>query len=172
MDREQLDKINSYLIFKLGNEEFAANAGKVLHILELIEITEVPNSPGYMKGVINLRGAVLPVIDTRLKMGMPSTEYTSNTCIIVVESEVEGEIVEVGALVDSVISVAEYDEGDIKAPPVVSKDSKLDLIKGMVEHENKFIMIVDIDKAFSTDEVFDLKSITEKTVRDANEIEE
>ncbi|MBK8807076.1 MAG: chemotaxis protein CheW [Bacteroidales bacterium] len=162
MEKEVAEGINSYLVFKLGNEEFAANAGKVLHILELVKITEVPSSPNFMKGVINLRGTVLPVIDTRIKFGMNPIDYTGNTCIIVMESEVDDELIEVGALVDSVVSVAEYDQSQIKKPPIVSKESKNEFITGLVEQDDKFVMIIDIDKVFSTSEMFDLKNLTEQ----------
>ncbi len=90
--------LNSYLSFKLGEEIFAANVSKVLNILEMTKITQVPKSPPYMKGVINLRGTVLPVVDTRLKFGMSATEFTPNTCILVMEVEVDGEALQVGGL--------------------------------------------------------------------------
>ena len=80
---EETTAINSYLSFKLGKELFAAHVNNVLNILEMVKITEVPKAPEYMKGVINLRGNVLPVIDTRIKFGMSPTEYTVNTCILV-----------------------------------------------------------------------------------------
>jgi purine-binding chemotaxis protein CheW len=109
MDKENLLKTNSFLSFKLGDEEFAAHVGKVLNILEMTRITEVPKAPEYMKGVINLRGTVLPVIDTRIKFGMSPTVYTTNTCIIVLDIEMDGESIHVGALVDSVQAVLEFD---------------------------------------------------------------
>ena len=106
-------KINSYLTFKLGEEEFAAHVGKVLNILEMTKITEVPKSPDYMKGVINLRGSVLPVIDTRIKFGMTPTEYTPNTCIVVMDIDMDGDSIHVGALVDSVQAVLEIEDTQI-----------------------------------------------------------
>ena len=83
-------KTDSYLTFKLGEETFGANVSKVLNILEMTKITKVPKSPGYMKGVINLRGSVLPLIDTRIKFDMPETEYTANTCILVLDIDMNG----------------------------------------------------------------------------------
>lgn len=154
--------INSFLIFKLGNEEFAANAGSVLHILELVNITEVPNAPEYMKGVINLRGSVLPVIDTRIKFGLTQTEFTSNTCIIVFEVEHEGDLVQVGALVDSVQSVIEIDKGEIKAPPSIKKTDAVNFITGMVEQDDKFVMIIDTSKVFSSEEIIDMASLNQE----------
>jgi len=161
------EAINSYLIFKLGNEEFAANAGSVLHILELVNITEVPNSPDFMKGVINLRGSVLPVIDTRIKFGLSSTDMTSNTCIIVFEVKHEDELVQVGALVDSVQSVIEIEKGDIKAPPTIKKTDAVNFITGMVEQNEKFIMIIDTSRVFSTEEILDLKMVNKSIEMEA-----
>ena len=97
--------INSYLSFKLGDEEFASSADYVLNILEMTKITEVPKAPVYMKGVINLRGTVLPVIDTRLKFGMTETVFTDKTCIIVMDITIDDQKVLIGSLVDSVVSV-------------------------------------------------------------------
>ena len=100
-------EVYTYLTFKLGKEYFAVNVAKVLTILELKPITKVPNSPNYMRGVINLRGNVLPVIDMRIKFGMPTAEFTQNTCIIVLNVGIDGETVQLGILVDAVDQVLE-----------------------------------------------------------------
>ena len=110
MEQEEQKLLDSYLSFKLGDELFAANVAKVLNILEMVKITKVPKAPEYMKGVINLRGNVLPVIDTRTKFGMTPTEFTKNTCILVLDIIVDGEDIQVGALVDSVQEVLEITE--------------------------------------------------------------
>ncbi|MFO7939967.1 MAG: chemotaxis protein CheW [Bacteroidales bacterium] len=157
MDKEQLTKIDSYLSFKLGDEEFAAHVGKVLNILEMTKITEVPKSPDYMKGVINLRGTVLPVVDTRIKFGMTPTEYTPNTCIVVMEVEMEGDTIQVGALVDSVQAVLELDEGQIQPPPSIGSKYKSEFIYGMAKIDERFIMLLDMDKVFSADEIVNVK---------------
>lgn len=154
--------INSYLSFNLGEEEFAAHVGKVLNILEMTKITEVPRSPDYMKGVINLRGAVLPVIDTRIKFGMTPTEYTNNTCIVVMEVEMEGDLVQVGALVDSVQAVLELDEAQIQPPPSIGSKYKSEFIYGMAKVEDNFIMLLDMEKVFSSDEIISLKEKTDE----------
>jgi len=169
MDKEQLTKIDSYLSFKLGDEEFAAHVGKVLNILEMTKITEVPKSPDYMKGVINLRGTVLPVVDTRIKFGMTPTEYTPNTCIVVMEVEMEGDIVQVGALVDSVQAVLEIDEAQIQPPPSIGSKYKSEFIYGMAKIDERFIMLLDMDKVFSADEIVNVK---EKTAEGEQHIEE
>ncbi len=161
MEREQLAKINSYLSFKLGDELFAAHVGKVLNILEMTRITEVPKAPEYMRGVINLRGTVLPVVDTRIKFGMTPIEKTSNTCIVVMEVEVDSESVLVGALVDSVQAVLEIEENEIKPPPSIGSKYKSEFIYGIAKKDEEFIMLLDMDKIISANEILDIK---EKTI--------
>ena len=145
--------LNSYLSFKLGEETFASNVSKVLNILEMMKITKVPKSPTYMKGVINLRGSVLPLVDTRLKFGMAQTEITTNTCILVLNVEVDGESINIGALVDSVQEVLELEESDIQPPPNIGSKYKSEFIYGMVKSNEEFIMLLDMDKVFSVDDI-------------------
>ena len=160
MSSMTLTKINSYLSFYLGEEEFATNVSKVLNILEMTKITEVPKAPDYMKGVINLRGTVLPVVDTRIKFGMTPTVYTTNTCIVVMEVEMEGETIQVGALVDSVQAVHEIDDNQIQPPPSIGSKFKSEFIYGMVKIEERFLMLLDMEKVFSTNEIISLKENT------------
>ncbi len=151
--------INSYLSFKLGEEVFASNVSKVLNILEMTKITRVPKAPEYMKGVINLRGTVLPVIDTRLKFDMTATEVTNSTCILVLEISGGKEIVQVGALVDSVQEVLEIDEESIQPAPNVGNDYQINFIEGMYRDGDDFTMILDMELIFTSDELFDLKNM-------------
>ena len=146
-------KINSYLTFNLGNEIFGANVAKVLNILEMTKITKVPKAPSYMKGVINLRGSVLPLIDTRIKFDMGETEYTPNTCILVLDIDLNGETVHVGALVDSVQEVIEIDDANIQPPPSIGSKYKSEFIEGMAKLNNEFIMLLNMDMIFSTSEL-------------------
>ena len=154
--------INSYLSFKLENELFAVNVSQVINILELTKITEVPKAPPYMKGVINLRGKVLPVIDTRLKFGMSAIKFTKNTCIVVMEISINGELIELGSLVDSVLEVIEIKEGAITPPPTLGDKYKSEFITGMLKEEEDFIMILDIDKVFSTDDIIEFKESSDE----------
>jgi len=163
MNKENLLKINSFLSFKLGEEEFAAHVGKVLNILEMTKITEVPKAPEYMKGVINLRGTVLPVIDTRIKFGMTPTVYTTNTCIIVLDIEIEGESIHVGALVDSVQAVLDFDESQIMPAPSIGSKYKSEFIEGVASIDDKFIMILNMDAVFSSDELTNIQDKTKET---------
>lgn len=151
--KESAVKINSYLTFKLQDEIFGANVSKVLNILEMTKITKVPKAPNYMKGVINLRGAVLPLIDTRIKFDMGETTYTPNTCILVLDIDMAGESVHVGALVDSVQEVIEIDEAAIQPPPSIGSKYKSEFIEGMAKMNEEFIMLLNMDLIFSTDEL-------------------
>ena len=160
MDKEQLENINSYLTFKLGEEEFAAHVSKVLSIMEMVKITQVPKSPDYMQGVINLRGQVLPVVDTRIKFGMTPTEFTANTCIVVMEVEVNGEYLQVGTLVDSVQEVLEITQDQIQPPPSIGAKYKSEFISGMAKIDEKFIMMLDMDKVFSAEELMNVQAST------------
>jgi len=157
MSEFKVSDINSYLIFKIGNEEFAAHAGKVQRILELQPITSIPKAQHYMKGVINLTGKVLPVIDARLKMGLEEKEADHNTCIIVIEINKGGKVVETGIIVDAVQSVLEIQKEDIIDPPTLGFELNSDFIQGMVEQDNKFIMVLDLDNVFSIEDVVQIK---------------
>ena len=150
--------LTSYLTFKLGDEIFAANVSKVLNILELTKITKVPKAPDYMKGVINLRGTVLPVIDTRIKFGMTPTEFNVNTCILVLDIDIENESLHVGGLVDAVQEVLEIEPNQILPPPNIGSKYRSEFISGMYKlNEEQFIMILDMDKVFSAEELLTVK---------------
>lgn len=155
------ENISTYLSFKLGDETFAANVEKVINILEMQPITKVPHSPEYMKGVMNLRGSVLPVIDLRIKFGMPEEEITKDTCVIVLNIVMEDERVFVGALVDAVKEVIEIDMDKTEAAPSIGTKYKADFIHGMWKHKESFIMLLNIDMVFTEDEILNMKDAQE-----------
>lgn len=142
-----------YLTFKLDDETFALDVAKVREILEESNITKVPQTPDFMRGVINLRGSVVPVIDMRLKFGMGRTERTINTCIIVAEVLLENEVIILGALADSVQEVIDMEPSQIEAAPHIGTRLNTDFLKGMGKHDGRFVMILDIDKVFSSGEL-------------------
>ncbi len=147
-------RLNSYLSFKLGKEIFAANVGQVLNILEMTKITEVPKAPNYMKGVINLRGKVLPVIDTRIKFGLSATEFTPSTCILVLEVNVEKEHLHIGALVDAVQEVLEIGDEELLPAPTLGNRYRSEFITGMYKLANdNFIMLLDMDNLFNVEDL-------------------
>lgn len=157
MNEKIESQINHYLTFMLGKEKFASHVSHILKILEMQKITDVPKSPDFMKGVINLRGNVLPVIDARLKFGFPAAPYTDKTCILVLSIEIENETVEVGAIVDAVLDVIEYQKENLKPPPSLGSRYKSDFIEGVMKMNDEFIMVLNMDSVFSTDEIIDLK---------------
>lgn len=164
-----LNDTRQYLTFKLNDEVFGVDVAKVREILDLIKITRVPQTPDFMRGVINLRGSVVPVVDMRIKFGLEATESTVNTCIVVVEVELDGENTILGALVDSVQEVFELEQSEIEPAPRIGTKLRTDFIKGMGKHDDRFIILLNIDKIFSTEELElvqnsqtqDLKNIVE-----------
>jgi purine-binding chemotaxis protein CheW len=153
MSVTEIAQATQYLTFKLDEETFALDVAKVREILDFTDITKVPQTPDFMRGVINLRGSVVPVVDMRLKFGMSVTEKTVNTCIVVVEVATEGETTVLGALADSVQEVIELEPGQIEPAPRIGTKLRTDFIRGMGKHDGRFIMILDIDKVFSSDEI-------------------
>lgn len=142
-----------YLTFTLDDEVFAVDVARVREILEMPSITKVPQVPDFMRGVINLRGCVVPVIDLRQKFGMQETAQTVNTCIIVVEVDMDGENIVLGALADSVQEVIEMEPSQIEAAPHIGTHLDTAFLKGMGKHNERFVMILDIDKVFSSVEL-------------------
>lgn len=152
MSVEEIAEAVQYLTFKLAEEVFAFDVAKVREILEMTAITRIPQTPAYMRGVINLRGSAVPVIDLKMNFAMESTEQTINTCIIVVEVNLGGEVLVLGVLADSVQEVVEMDTGSMEPPPKIGTRLNTEFIKGMGKVEESFVMILDIDKVFSAHE--------------------
>jgi purine-binding chemotaxis protein CheW len=142
-----------YLTFKLEDEIYALEITQIREVLDYTKITKVPKTPDFMKGVINLRGGVVPVIDLRLKFGLRETEVTVDTCIIIAEITVDNEETLLGALADQVQEVLEIDSTQIEPPPRIGTRLDTDFIKGMGKHNDEFIMILDIVKVFSQQEL-------------------
>ena len=153
MSADKITGTHQYLTFKLDDEVFALGIDKVREVLDYTSITKVPHTPEFMRGVINLRGGVVPVIDMRLKFGLPRTEQTVNTCIIIVEVEVEGETTILGALADSVQEVLDLEPQQIEPAPKIGTKLRTEFIRGMGRRDERFIIILDIDKVFSGDEL-------------------
>ncbi len=150
-----------YLTFKLADEIFAFDVAKVREILELTTITKVPQTPEFMRGVINLRGSVVPVIDLKLNFSMQRTEQTINTCIIVVEVNLHGEAIVLGVLADSVQEVVEMEPHLIEPAPKLGTKLNTEFIKGMGKVGENFVMILDIDKVFSAEELTEIQGTSE-----------
>jgi purine-binding chemotaxis protein CheW len=152
MSVSTITQTTQYLSFKLDQEIFALDVAKVREILDFTTVTKVPQTPDFMRGVINLRGSVVPVMDLRLKFGMSSTEKTVNTCVIVVEMVVDGETMVLGVLADSVQEVIDLEPEQIEPAPRIGTKLNTEFIMGMGKHNEQFMMILDIDKVFSESE--------------------
>jgi purine-binding chemotaxis protein CheW len=161
MNKEENNQITSYLSFRLGEEIFALHVSRVHKILEVSKITEVPRAPDYMKGVINLRGNVLPVVDTRVKFGMTPIEKSKTTSILVGEVKIQGESVLIGLLVDAVHSVLKLEEDDLLPPPSIGDRFRSEFISNMARVKDKFFIILNMDAVFSTNDHINLKEISQ-----------
>lgn len=142
-----------YITFKLGDELFAINVSQVREVLELSQITRVPTAPDYMRGVVNVRGKAVPVVDLRLKFGLPPVPDTANSRTLVMDLELDGETTVVGGLADSVHEVIELEPGQISPPPRIAMRWRTELIQGMGKRGEDFIIILDINKVFSSAEL-------------------
>ena len=148
-----ITETTQFLTYKLGDETFALDITKVREVLDFTTVTKVPRTPEFMRGVINLRGSVVPVVDLRLKFGMTRTENSVNTCIIITEVTVDGDTTILGCLADSVQEVLDLDEEHIAPAPKIGTKLRTEFIRGMGKQGDRFIIILDIDKVFSADEL-------------------
>ncbi|MFW5753658.1 MAG: chemotaxis protein CheW [Marinilabiliaceae bacterium] len=160
MSKKEDKKVNAYLSFRLGEEFFAIHVDRVHKIMEFSQITGIPKSPDYMKGVINLRGTVLPVIDTRVKFGMQPVEPSKSTSILVIDVKIGNEMVKTGLLVDGVQAVEQLEEEDLLPPPGIGDRYKAGFISYMAKVKDKFYIVLDIDAVFSVDEQIDIRDIS------------
>jgi purine-binding chemotaxis protein CheW len=149
---------NQFLTFTLNDEHYAVAVAKVREVLEYTKITKLPRTAAFMKGIINLRGSGLPVIDLRLKFGMEETPIKKDTAIIVLDvTSADGEIV-VGALADAVHEVVEIAADKVEAAPKFGTKLAAEFIQGVGKRDDGFIIILDIDRIFNNDEVALLKA--------------
>lgn len=150
-------KTGKYLTFSLNKEEYGIGILKVKEIIGMMPITTVPRTPEFVKGVINLRGKVIPVIDLRLKFSMEAIPYSERTCIIVVEIESQDSTVLIGIVVDAVSEVLNIKEEDIEETPAFGSRLNTDYILGMAKMEGRVKILLDIDKVLSSKEMEALK---------------
>ena len=134
-----------YLTFRLMAEQYGVPIETVREINRVGEITPVPRTPDFVKGVMNLRGKIIPVINLRVRFGMPSQDYTRDTCIIVIDTDFG----QVGMIVDAVKEVADLDQNQIEPPPVLGNEKTMSFIRGMGKLEDKVIILVDVVSALS-----------------------
>ena len=153
------DRQGKYLIFQLGKEDFGTEVLKVREIMGLQDITTVPQTPDYVKGVINLRGKVIPVVDLRLKFGLASEQYTPRTCIVVVRTVQGGTEMMIGIIVDGVVEVLTLTEGDIEDTPDFGPGVETPYLSGMAKIKDKVKILLDIDQVLSSNELNGLSGL-------------
>lgn len=147
------DREGKYLTFSLAEEEYGIGILKIKEIIGMMPITTVPRTPEFVKGVINLRGKVIPVMDLRLRFGMEEMDYTERTCIVVVEIEGSSGTVMIGVVVDSVSEVLNIKSEDVEETPRFGTKMNTDYILGMAKMEGGVKILLDIDRVLSDDEI-------------------
>jgi len=147
------DREGKYLTFSLAEEEYGIGILKIKEIIGMMPITTVPRTPEFVKGVINLRGKVIPVMDLRLRFGMKEIDYTERTCIVVVEIEGTSGTVMIGVVVDSVSEVLNIKGEDVEETPTFGAKMNTDYILGMAKMGGGVKILLDIDQVLSEDEI-------------------
>lgn len=142
-------KPGQYLTFQLMSEQYGVAIETVREINQFGEITPVPRTPDYVKGVMNLRGKIIPVVNLRIKFGMQPQDTTRDTCIIVIDTEIG----QVGMIVDSVKEVVDLQESQIEPSPVLGNEHSMSFVRGMGKVDNKVVILVDIVSAFSAEQM-------------------
>lgn len=141
-----------YLAFALAGGDYAVGILKVKEILQYEEVTPVPSTPRSIRGVLNLRGSVVPVVDLAVKFGLPETPVTKRTCVLVIETALDGAPAIMGVMADAVSEVIELGADDVEEPPSFGTRVKVDYLLGMGKVGRKFVLLFDIDKVLSADE--------------------
>lgn len=161
MERVKNKNKNVFLSFRLGKETFAVSVKKVLEVLQQQTITEVPDVPAYIKGVINFRGDILPICDARLKFNMPLPENETKSVIIVLDLEKDDQKMRIGAIADGVKDVISIDINDIRPVPSMGLKYNAEYLSGMIKSGDTFIMVLNVDKVFASEEVTFLENVSE-----------
>ena len=147
------EELQQYLTFMLGGETFAIGILNIKEIIEYGNLTEVPRMPGFIRGVINLRGAVVPVIDLGARFGKQQSAISPRTCVVIIEVEYEGEQHVVGVMVDAVNEVLDIPAAEIEPAPSFGANIRADFIRGMGKVEGKFVIILNVNHVLSLDEM-------------------
>jgi purine-binding chemotaxis protein CheW len=148
-----ITETSQYMTFRLGDELFAIDVAQVREVLEVPQITKVPTAPDYMRGVVNVRGQATPVVDLRIRFGLPKGTDTLHTRIIVMELELDGEAAVLGGIADSVHEVIELEPENIGPPPRIAMRWRTEFIRGMGRRGDDFIIILDVNAVFSSEEL-------------------
>ncbi len=151
-----------YLTFALGHEEYGIPIHKVKEIIGMMEITSIPKTPKFIKGVINLRGKIIPIMDLRLKFDMEEKEYTERTCIVVVEIKLEEMNKQIGIAVDAVSEVVNIQQGEVEPPPEYGAHSSEEFLTGVGKVKGKVILLLDIEKVLDSEDISLIKEINKR----------
>ena len=155
------ERAGKYLVFHLGREEFGIRVLKVREIMGIQDITAVPQTPAHVKGVINLRGKVIPVVDLRLKFGLPGQEYTQRTCIIVVQVRGDANSMPMGIVVDGVAEVLNLAAADIEDTPDFGNGAATPYLLGMAKVKGKVKILLEIDQVLTIDDLHELGTLAQ-----------
>lgn len=162
MSNDNIATTQTVLTVTLGQEVYALDIYAVREILDMTEITRIPKMPEYMRGMVNVRGSAVPVVDMKLKFGMEATEQTLNTRIVILEIEKDGKLAPIGAMTDSVREVLVLNEKQIDDPPDLGTSVETDFIKGIARKDDVFIILLNVDKVFAREEFNTLRQIREE----------
>jgi purine-binding chemotaxis protein CheW len=155
-----------FLSFQVAGEEYAVGILRVREIIEYGTITRVPSTPAWVRGVFNLRGGVVPVVDLAVKFGLPSAEITSRTCIVIVEVRLGGETSLMGVVADAVSQVLELSSEEIEPPPAFGTKVRLEYLQGMAKSGRKFVLLLEIDRVLSSDEIVGVTELARDCAED------
>ena len=169
MGATEITGTNQYLTFKLDQEIYALDISQVREVLDFTEVTKVPRMPPFMRGVINLRGGVVPVVDLRLKFGIEASDKTVDTCIIIMEIAIDSETTLLGSLADSVQEVITLEKEQIEPPPKIGTRLNTEFIKGMGKRNDELIIILDIDRIFSSNELEGFQNLDQSQKADGQD---
>jgi len=164
--QHEVASAGQYLTFVIAGEEYAANILKVREVIEYDTLTAVPNTPAWIRGVVNVRGSVLPVVDLAVKFGLPASAISKFSCIVITEVDCEGEKITMGVLVDAVSRVIEFAAAEIEEPPPFGTRVKIDYLLGLGAIGKKFCQILDIDRVLSADELLAMNDSVEVRAAD------
>ena len=162
--------VRQYLTFMIGGEEYAVSLLKVKEIIEFDVITKVPKMPEWVRGVINLRGNVVPVVDLAVKLRQPASEIGKLTCIVITEVQCDGEAKVIGVMADAVSQVIDLRTEEVEAPPSFGTRVKADYLLGMARSGKKFCLMLDTDKVLSSQELLELNDPAESTAEVSDEV--
>ncbi|HET8825776.1 MAG TPA: chemotaxis protein CheW [Terriglobales bacterium] len=161
-NRVKEQDVQQYLTFMIAGEEYAISLLKVKEIIEYDTVTPVPKTPEWVRGVINLRGSVVPVIDLAVKFRLPASVAGRLTCIVITEVECGGEATIMGVMADSVRQVIDLKPEDVEHPPTFGTRVKVDYLNGMARSGKKFCLILNTEKVLSTDELLELSEAVDQ----------